>query len=405
MKIFQLTPRLPYPLNDGGKISIFNLTKYISLRGHKITLLSIESNQKKDLQVNIQALEKWCDVKVVYKDTKTKLWGLFLNLFFRIPYTISKYHSEKVKNTVKEILLKKKFDIVHIDSLHMSYYGEFIKREFRLPVVLREQNTETTIMERFYKNQKNPFIKLYAYLQWKKLYKYEAKICEIFDKCLMITKEDEKRIKSMNPKVKTCVIPAGVDVSYFHPLRMEKEPFSLVFVGSMEWPPNADGVLWFYSKIWPEVRKIFPKVKFYVVGHNPPIEVRKLEKKDKNIIVTGFVEDIRTYVAKSLLYVVPLRIGGGMRLKILEAMAIKKPIISTSIGAEGIEVTNGKDIIIADNGKNFAKEVIRLLKDKNYRDRIAENGRKLVEEKYRWEYIIEKLEEEYIGVVKRRKKK
>lgn len=404
MRILQLTPRLPYPPDEGGRIGIFNLTKYLSSRGHEITLLCLTANQVENIRANIQELKKWCDVEVVYENTKTKLWGLLLNLFFRIPYTISKYHSRKVKDAIREILSKEKFDIVHIDSLHMAYYSRFINREFSLPIVLREHNVETTIMERFYKNQKNLFIKFYAYLQWKKLRRYEAKTCGAFDKCFMITKEDEEKITKMNPGVKSCIISAGVDISYFYPLKVKEEPFSLIFVGNMRWFPNVDGVLWFHNEVLPRIKEIFSEVKFYIVGHKPPIEVKELGKKDKNIIVTGFVKDVRPYVAKNSLYVVPLRIGGGMRLKILEAMAMEKPVISTSIGAEGVEAANGKDIIIADNGKNFAERTIKLLKNKDYRKRIAKNGKKLVEEKYKWESILEKLEEKYVEVVRRRKK-
>ena len=405
MRILQLTPRLPYPPDEGGRIGIFNLTKYLSFREHKITLLSVTANQVENIQVDIQKLRKWCDVKVVYKNTKTKLWGLLLNLFFRIPYTISKYHSRKVKDAIREILSREKFDIVHIDSLHMAYYSRFINREFNLPIVLREHNVETTIMERFYKNQKSLFIKFYAYLQWKKLRRYEAKTCEVFDKCFMTTKEDEERIRKMNPGVKSCIIPVGVDLSYFYPSKIKEEPFSLIFVGSMKWLPNIDGVLWFHSEVLPRIKEIFSEVKFYIVGHEPPMEVKELEKRDKNIIVTGFVEDVRPYVAKSSLYVVPLRIGGGMRLKILEAMAMEKPVVSTLIGVEGVEAANGKDIIIAANAENFAERIIKLLKNKDYRKIIGKNGRKLVEEKYKWESILEKLEEKYVEVVRRRKER
>jgi len=404
MKILQLTTRLPYPPDDGGKIGIFNLTKYLSLRGHRIVLLSIISGQTKGTPGNIEGLGKWCDVRVVYKNTGTNLWGLFLNLFFKVPYTISKYHSSKVKVAIKKILSKGGFDLVHIDSLHMAYYGQFIKHEFKLPLVLREHNVQATTMERYYKRQRNPLVKLYAYLQWKKMHRYEAKICEIFDKCLMITEEDKERIERMNPSVKTCIIPAGVDTSYFYPLKIEEESGSLVFVGDLSWLPNVDGVIWFYSRVWPRIKKASLPVKFYVIGRRPPEEIRKLSKKDQNIMVTGFVKDVRPYVAKCSVYVVPLRIGGGMRLKILEAMAMERPVVATSVGAEGIMATDRENIMIADSEADFAERVIELLKDRNPRRRVAQEGKRLIEQKYRWETVVEALEKEYFRVLENRGK-
>jgi len=394
MKILQISTKKPYPPIDGGRIVSYNTIKYLAMRGHSITLVSIVDKKEK-----IPELKKICKWIPIQKNTFTSILGLLSNLFLKTPYTISKYYSKKVKDTIRKILSKENFDIVHIDHLHMAYCGEFIQREFGLPIVLREHNVETTIMKRFYKNQKNPIIKFYAYLQWKKLYKYETKICEIFDKCLMITEEDKKKIEDMNSKVKTFIIPAGVDVSYFYPLKTEEEPYSLIFVGSMKWLPNIDAVLWFCNEFWSKLKKVFPEVKLYVVGQKPSKEITELGKKDKDIIITGFVKDIRPYVAKSSLYIVPLRIGGGMRLKILEAMAMGKPVISTSIGAEGIEAVDEKDIIIADDVERFVEKIIELLKDKNYRRKIAQNGEKLVKEKYRWESIVKKLEKEYMEAI------
>ena len=405
MKILQLTTRLPYPPDDGGKIGIFNLTKYLSLRGHRIVLLSIISGGRtKETPGNIEGLGKWCDVRVVYQNTGTNLWGLFLNLFFKVPYTISKYHSSKVKVAIKKILSKEGFDLVHIDSLHMAYYGEFIKHEFQLPLVLREHNVQTTIMERYYQRQRNPLIRLYAYLQWKKMHRYEAKICEIFDECLMITREDKNRIERMNPSVKTCIVPAGVDTSYFYPLKIEEEPGSLVFVGDLSWLPNVDGVLWFYNRVWPRIKKASLPVKFYVIGRRPPEKIRKLSKKDENIVVTGFVRDVRPYVARCSVYIVPLRIGGGMRLKILEAMGMERPVVATSVGAEGIMVTERENIMLADGEADFAERVIELLKERNLRRRVAQGGKSLIEQKYRWESVIEALEKEYFRVLENRGK-
>jgi len=388
MKIFQISTRAPYPPLNGGEIVAYNTIKYLSMRGHDIILISITDKKKK-----IPEMEKYCRWIPIQKHTGSTIIGLLSNLFSKKPYTISKYHSNEAKRIILEILKKVNVDLVHLDGLHVAYYGAFIKQKLGLPIILREHNVETKIMERFYKNQHNPFIKLYAYFQYKKLYNYEAKISEIFDRCFMITKKDEKLIKQMNPKAKTAVITSGVDTSYFSPIEIEEEPYSIISVGSMDWMPNVESILWFHNKILPQVKEKIPQAKLYVIGKAPPNCIRKLKNED--IIVTGFVEDVRNYIAKCQVFIVPLRTGSGMRIKILVALAMRKAIISTSVGCEGIEVTDGKNIHIADTPEDFAQKIVKLLNNKEERRNIGKEGLKLVKDKYQWERIAEQIEGEY----------
>jgi len=394
MRILQLTPRIPYPPDDGGKIGIFGITKYLALRGHEITLLSITSNQNSDLS----GLTKYCRVETVVMNTANSYLSMLFNLFSKTPYTISKYHERAVLNKLKDLLQRNRFDIVHVDHLHMAYYGKFIKEKFGLPVVLREYNVESTIWERYYRGISNPLVKAYARLQFKKVYKYESRIVENFDRCFMITEKDKERIQGMNPRVKACVIPAGVDISYFHPMDVPIEPYSIVSVASMEWLPNVEGILWFYTTIWPLVKEKILQAKLYIVGKNPPIEVERLAGKD--IIVTGFVRDVREYMAKATIFIVPLRSGGGMRIKILNALAMGKAVVSTSVGCEGIDVENGRNICVADTEEEFAERIIELLEDESKRKKLGENGLNLVREKYQWERIAERIEDEYNKILK-----
>ena len=395
MKILQLAPRLPYPPDEGGKIGIFNITKYLALRGHHITLVFPVYHHT---QLPTE-LTKYCTPLPIVLDTRTKIRGLLRNILMDVPYTIAKYHSPKIINTLDELLKKEEFDLAHVDHLHMAYYGLYLKQKFGLPTVLREHNVETIIMERFYKNQTNFLFKLYAYLQYCKLRRYESHICGQFDRCLMITKEDERRLHTMNSLAKTVVVSAGVDTEYFHPMEeIKEEPYSLVSVASLDWLPNVEGILWFYNKIWPVVKKKVPKAKLYLIGKNPPSKIRALERE--GVIVTGFIEDVREYIAKAAVFLVPLRIGGGMRIKILNALAMGKAVISTSIGAEGIDVTDGRDIYLADTAEEFAQKIIELLNDEDKRRRIGKEGLKLVKEKYQWEHVAEQIEEEYKKILK-----
>ncbi|MBU4480621.1 glycosyltransferase family 4 protein [Patescibacteria group bacterium] len=397
MKILYITSTVPYPLTDGGKIASYNSIKYLALRGHDITLISITDKGKK-----VPEIGKYFKLITIKKNTKNTILGYFLNIFTNTPYTISKYHSKKIKEEILDFLKKNNFDIINLEHLHVAYYGNFIKKEYNLPIVLREQNIENIIMKRFYKNQKNIFIKFYAYLQFKKLYKYEAKICEIFNRCLMITKNDEKIIKEMNLKIKTNVITAGVDTSNFFPIKIKEEEFSIISVASMDWLPNIESIHWFCNEIYPLIIKIIPKIKLYIVGKNPPKSIKNIN--NQNIIVTGFVKDVREYLAKCQVFIVPLKTGSGMRIKILNALAMGKAIVSTSIGCEGIDVVDGKNIYIADNKEEFAKKIIFLLNNENERKKIGKEGIKLIEKKYRWEKIAEDIDIVFKKIINENKK-
>ena len=387
MRILIITPRIPYPLHSGADIVTFNTIKYLSRRGHKFTLLSIMDGAPS----HYDELKRWCEVHTILKNTNNSIWGAILNLFSKTPYTISKYQTPKLGSKIKKIIERKKIDIVHIEHLHMAYYRSFIRQG--LPVFLRMHNVETTIMERFYRQQKNPLIKIYSFIQWRKLYRYERQVVEKFSRCIPITDVDKERLQSMNSKPVYCSIPAGVDISYFHAVDCEKEPYSIVFVGALDWLPNVDGICWFCKKVFPFINARVPEAKLYIVGRNPPVRIKKLE--GKNVVVPGFVKDTREYLAKSNVSIVPLRTGSGMRIKILQALAMGIPVVSTSVGCEGIKVTNGREILIADEEERFAKSVSSLLQDEEYAKRLGKNGLKLVREKYSWEEIAKKFEGVY----------
>jgi len=396
LKILEITTRLPYPPTNGGKLVTFNIVKYLALRGHDITLICFGDKVKK-----VPELEKYCKLIIIRKNIKTNVMGLLFNLYLDVPYGPSKYHSRIIGKKINNIIKRNNYEIIHLDHLHTAYYGLFIKKKYDLPVILQEHNVENMIMKRYYQNQKNIFIKFYAYLQYKKLYKYESKICEIFNRCFMLTKIDEKIIKDMNSNIKTSVVPAGVDTSYFYPIKVREEEFSLISVASMDWLPNIEAINWFCKEVLPLIKRKIQKIKLYIIGINPPNSIKSLA--NNNVIVTGFVEDVREYIAKGQVFIVPLKTGSGMRIKILNALAMAKAIVSTSIGCEGIEVTDGENIFIADSKEKFAEKIIYLLNNESERKRLGENGLKLVKKKYCWEKIVENIENEYKEIIKENK--
>jgi glycosyltransferase involved in cell wall biosynthesis len=396
MNILQIAPRVPFPPDDGGKIGIFNITKYLSLREHNITLVTFENSL--DTKKDYSELQNYCKLFLVPKNLNNSVSGIVKSLFSEVPYNIQKYISQEMLKTINQLLQAEEFDIVHVDGLHMAYYGIEIKKFFDIPITLREHNIESIIMKRVSENTKNILIKSFTLLQYKKIYSYEKYVTNEFDKCVVITKEDENTLKKLNPKAPTVVIPAGVDLNFFYPLSAKEVEFSIVFVGSFDWYPNVEGVTWFLKKIYPIIKQKTPLLKLYIVGKNPPESI--ISFNSPNIIVTGYVKDVRDYVAKSQVFIVPLRIGGGMRIKIIEAMAMGKAVVSTSIGAEGIEAKNNEEIIIKDREEGLANAITDLLVDEEKRKRIGEKALELVKEKYMWEKVAENFEKEYLKLIR-----
>jgi len=394
LNILFLTPKVPYPPTDGGRIAVFEPLRHLSLRGHHITLLSLGSRGHQDLA----PLRQYCRLEVVEHNTANRFLPALLNLLSPIPYTISKYNSEAMARRMRRLLASEHFDLVHIEHLHMGHYLP-IAKEFNIPVLLRQHNVESMLVERFW--QKAQGIEwLYAWTQLVKLRHFEAKACEQADVSLTITDVDAERLRQLNARIKTAVVPAGVDTDYYRPIPDLEESNAIVFVGSMDWRPNVDAVMWFCDDILPRIERQVPGVKFYIVGKNPLRAVQRLADRG-NVVVTGFVEDVREYFARGTVFVVPLRIGSGMRLKILQAMAMGRPVVSTSMGAEGIRATNGQAILLADEADTFAEHIVRLMTSSKFRVHIGDNARKVASDLYSWSRIVNLLETIYTQTMQR----
>jgi glycosyltransferase involved in cell wall biosynthesis len=259
--------------------------------------------------------------------------------------------------------------------------------------VLRLHNVESVLAARFAKTAIFP-LNLYVQDQARRMRAFERRACRQADLCLAITQVDADRVIQLAPEACVSVSPAGVDLERYYPKPMSEEPRTVVFVGALDWPPNADAIRWFRSKVWTRIAQEEPTASWLVVGKSPPADILHWPEEDRNIQVTGFVEDVRPYLDRAAVVVVPLRSGGGMRLKILEAMAAGKAVVSTPMGAEGISAKNGEEIVLANADRSFGVEVLRLLRDSAERNRIAKAARVWVEG-FGWDRIAADLEGEY----------
>lgn len=231
--------------------------------------------------------------------------------------------------------------------------------------------------------------------------RFEARACEQASLCLAITEEDAQRVRRLAPDAQVSVSPAGVDLERYYPQPMDEEPGTVVYVGALNWPPNVDSVRWFRNELWPRIQKDEPTARWIIVGKDPPADILRWPEEDRSIAVTGFVDDVRAYLHRASVVVVPLRSGGGMRLKILEAMAAGKAVVSTPLGAEGIPASNNEEIVLAPADRTFAAAVVRLLRQGVDRKRIGKAARAWVEQ-YGWNRIAENLEREYSALLEAR---
>jgi sugar transferase (PEP-CTERM/EpsH1 system associated) len=387
MNILYLQTDFPYPPIGGGRSRAFYLIKELA-KDSSITLVSFAEVDPQTEEKEV--MKQYCrDVFVIPFRRHHSLRKLFLSLFTSVPYKVLQYGSKEFADTVTYQFASNKFDLVFSEHPYLAQYIPS-KAEFALP-----QNIElmSTIYERT-RRSGNLRMRLYALSQWRKMQNYELELIRRFGVFIAVDRMEQEIIKEKLPNVKTCLVPNGVDVEYFSPSGQHSSsvPSNIVFTGVFSYYPNEQAAVAFSREVLPRIRKHFPKIRFTIVGKNPSEQVRRLAE-DPLITVTGYVNDVRPFLENATVVVVPLRIGGGTRLKILEALAMGKPVISTTIGCEGLNVQHGKTILIADTAEEFAVTVVNVLKDTVLAQSLGQEGRRLVEREYRWEVAGDRLRE------------
>ncbi len=396
MNLLFLAPRLPLPPDTGAKIRTWNILKQLAKR-FKVTLVCF-SFEKNDNELVVRLENIGIQVKLVSAPQPMIFEKIILVLFNSIPYSIAKYSSSKMAQALSLLDVTNEYDAVHIDHLHMVHYRGIFHD---VPAVLDEHNVEYRILERCADVEKSILKRKVFREQAQKMKRFEAHAAKNFSACLTVSQDDRVTLsKITNGTVPVHVAPNGVDTELFQTTdqRLEtkdQSDESLVFTGSMDWFPNDDAVIYFCNEILPLIWQRNKNIKFYVVGKGPSAKIVQMGKEDSRIIVTGLVDDVRPYMERAQVYVVPLRIGGGTRLKILEAMSMEKAVVSTTLGAEGIDYRKNFNIAIADTPQEFADRVIHLMNHPQEAKQLGVEGRKLVCGKYDWNIIGEKLAEVY----------
>jgi len=403
MKILIISHKVCYPPQGGSTLRQFNLLKESS-KHNEIYLLAF--NQKPILRRpgrlgdSKDILKRYCkEVKIIDVPVdKSKLrWYflLLLNLFSLTPYSTWRFRSREMTDVIKRYLKTNSFDLIQTDTIALANYSKLAPD---LPKVLVHENIESQLLRRRSRYHRNLPAKMYLAFQAYKLRRYERRVADMVDCNITVSEEDKRTLLQICPNAKIKVVPNGTDTDYFRPIHQLGNRYGLVFAGSMSWFPNKDGMIFFAREIWPRIKGAVPEVTMEVIGSDPPQEVLELAQNDKAFKVLGFVDDVRPHIDRAAVYVVPIRVGGGTRLKILDAMAMGKAIVSIAVGAEGLRVADGKDILIADDPNMFTQKVVELIGDPNLREELGLRARKTVLDWYSWKTIGPQLQKVYACV-------
>lgn len=403
MKVLLISPQNPYPPIDGGKISIFYPLMELNKKGISIGIFFLY--KEKEPFEAIQFFKK-NSIKVYpfLLDTTDSIKKVMKNFLESEPFKMAKYFHPSALKYLKKIVQEFKPDIIQSHHAHMAKYAIELKKEFNVPIVLREHNIEYKLIEQFYKSESNPIIKVTAYWQYVKTKKYETNIWSYFDKVIFISPLDENIAKNANSRIKSVVIQDGVDIEKFHPIDLKKEPYSLIFTGNLRTIQNLKSILWFVKNVWPIIKEKEPKAKLYITGGGEEILYKKLKISTLNtqgIFLLGFVKNIQETISKCQVFISPTRIGSGIRIKVLTAMALGMPIVCTSLDATPIiGVRNGEHLIVADTPEDFAEGILHLFNDERLRYNLGSNARKLIEQQFTWDKYAEKMINIYKEIIK-----
>ncbi len=392
MHLLIVTPTLPIP-TSGGRTRVFNLVRELG-QTHSVSVLSFVQPSEREM---VSELTPHCEhVELIPFEGfptlgtwRNRIRGWYRILFSPRPRYAEMFPLSRMRPALRKLLREHEFDVAVFEFLQTA---ELSREVGGLPSVLVEHNVESDIARRHYALAGNPIHKFRDWVTWRKLLRYERQWVRRFPVCVAVSEADALKLRKMAPGTDVQVVPNGVDVGHFTPGEVERAADTLLFFGTLNYGPNADGLLWFCDEIWPKIKRALPQVKLDVVGLDPPPAVLELNKLP-GLQVTGFVPDIRSKLWSATATVVPLRLGGGTRLKILEALAAGCPVVSTTVGAEGLSVVDGKHLLLADTPEAFARRVMDLLDSPDLREKLAERGRSMVRREYDWAKIVRSIEE------------
>ncbi len=413
MHILFLTQIIPYPPDAGPKVKTWHVLRYLSDLGYKITLVSF---MRPEEQPYVDTLRQVCTSLHTVPIRRSRIadagyW--LLSQLKRRPFLVERDDSQQMRKLIQNIVETETVDFIHADQLTMAQFalppqsltGNPNEKAKKWPALIFDaHNAVWTILDRMVQNMPwfiRPVVALEAY----RVKQYEAMIVKEFDHTLAVTEIDKQALRQafagrndLAPSIdhKITVVPIAVNTAQLHPVQRDPNSKNILTLGTLHYPPNADGIRWFLTEVFPRVQQAIPDATLTIIGKNPPQDfLQAASQNPKAIQVTGYVPDLDDYMKQAALMVVPVRAGGGMRVRILEAFSRAMPVVTTTIGLEGIDAVLNRDVLVKDTEKDFADAVILLLQDKNRQAQLALNGRNFVESHYDWHVVLGKMDAVY----------
>lgn len=393
MNLLQLTHKMPFPISDGGAFSIYYSALGLLSQHANIRVLAINTNRKPQTpDKTFSDFISRTRFESITVDTRIKPWRAFRNLFTGQSYFVERFFSGKYQTALISKLNNEAFDIVQLEHSYMCLYIDTIRKYSKAKIILRPQNFESQVWRRILKGKMNPFKKWFIWVATRRLERFETEIVSKVDGIISISAYDEKSFRTCMPLIPVISVPIGLDFSQFRLSAFQRPQagkHSFYHLGSMDWAPNIEGIKWFLDEVVPFIIKDYPGFRFYISGKNMPSWLCKL--RNSNLIIEGEVDDPIAHHLNHSVMIVPLLSGGGIRVKIIEGMALGKTIISTTIGAEGIPYTHLKNILIADTKEDFAEQIKRCTDSPDFCHYLGAQARKLAENHFDYTKNAEKM--------------
>jgi sugar transferase (PEP-CTERM/EpsH1 system associated) len=405
MRVLQFAPRVCWPLDTGAKLRNYHLARVLSERA-RVTLLAFDGDSEPPDAFG----SPYKQLVLVKRDPGYTPTKVLRGALGRTPISLLNYTTPAMKQALSQLLSKQNFDVVQIESVHLMNYLPILRAAANPPRIICDwHNIESELMQRYSEREPTLLRRAYARKTARQLRAVEEKATRDFDAHVVVSQRDREQLLKLNPAASISVVENGVDSDYYSDQEIEKahaaweqrqgtdtavdgsrqsasKPNRIVFVGSMDYHANIDGVVDFAREVWPALYQRHPHLIFTIVGRDPALVVRQL-KAIPGVEVTGTVADVRPYYREALAAIVPLKVGGGSRLKILEAMAAGVPVVSTTLGAEGLEVQHSVNIFVADSESDMADGISRVIEDDQLRRELVASGRALVASRYDWEAL------------------
>lgn len=415
LRILLLTQIVPYPPDAGPRVKTWTVLRYLVSQGHEVHLLSLARREEES---HLGVLRDLCETVNTVPIIRTRRMDIIAWLRSNAsgrPFLVERDDVSAMSDLVRRIVVKRKIEAIHADQLTMAQFALRAKRSLigtdsAPSLIFDTHNAVWRIVERF-SDTASTLKKLVLEIESRRVKRYEGMLVREFDRTLAVSEIDRNALAEASslrtdvidganggysPGGRISIVPIGVDTKQIQPVQRHRDSRNILALGTLHYPPNAEGILWFGKDVFPLIQSQIPIVTLTIVGKNPDREIRKMGSGSGGAIrVCGYVEDLIPYLEESAVMVVPISSGSGIRVRILEGLARAIPMVTTTVGLEGIEATPGTDILVADKPADFANDVVRLLRDQNLRKSLATDGRRLAERKYDWRVALSPLDEIY----------